>query len=62
MSSLYSMSGSYRVHLTASHWAEAYDELKHRTESRPARQQRGPSATLRRREGHIAKAKSSTRH
>lgn len=64
MSSLYKMSGSYRVHLTASHWGEAYDELKHRTDRTENRSapQRGPGATIHRREGHAFKSKASTRH
>jgi len=61
MSSLSKMSGSYRVHMTASHWAEAYDELKHRTE-RHGSPQRGQTAAIHRREGHAPKSKSHTRH
>ena len=61
MSSLYKMSGSYRVHMTASHWAEAYDELKHRTENQRA-PQRGQTTPIRRREGHSIKSRSPTRH
>lgn len=61
MSSLYKMSGTYRVHMTASHWLESYNELKDRTES-PARPVRGKTAVIRRRrEGHAPAAKP-TRH
>lgn len=58
MSSLYQMSGAYRIHVTASHWVEAYDELRHRTE-RCGAPHRGPTP-IRTRQGHAPK--SSTRH
>jgi|GEM_PF-3060007 len=60
MSSLYKMSGTYRVHMTASHWGEAYDELKHRTESRPSGQR--ARTAPRRRSSHASKASSPTQH